>query len=85
MGGGSAARWRRRWNPAARREVISSMRCSEFIWNGSVGSKVKAIGALQQRGDARNDLRLATGVLPGNWMVGRRDVDPSSVKYQVGG
>ena len=42
------------------------MRCPAVIWKGSVGSKVKAIGTLQLRGDARNDLRLATGVLPGN-------------------
>jgi hypothetical protein len=32
--------------------------------------------ALSVKGDARNDLRLATGVLPGNWMWDRRVVDP---------
>lgn len=38
------------------------------------------------RGDARNDLRLATGVLPGNRLIGTDAMSiPSTVNYRVSG
>jgi hypothetical protein len=42
---------------------------------GSEGS-LAVIGTLLAWDDARSDLRMTTGVLPGNWMRDQHDADP---------
>lgn len=76
MGEMPVLRWRRS-TPAARIVPISATRSSGLMFAGSVGSLREFIDALHLRGDARNDLRFASGALPGNKLSGvRHAADP---------
>ena len=52
--------------PRARMAAISWRRCTGVMLAGSVGPR-RASSALSVRGEARDDLRLATGAMPSNW------------------